>query len=107
MESMFIVMECVESDLYLILQEVKDVPDKFTEEHVCTILYNMLCCLNFIHSAGLMHRDIKTNNILTDQNCVTKICDFGSARPCINQQNQLNNDTIDMKEDRKKLASKL
>lgn len=42
----------------------------------------MLCCLNFIHNAGLIHRDIKTENILVDDSCVTKLCDFGLARVC-------------------------
>ena len=43
-------------------------------------VYNSLCALAFIHSAGIMHRDIKSANILISPSCNTKICDFGMAR---------------------------
>ena len=81
-DSLFVVMEYVDFDLRKMLIKLEEQPDEFTEEHICIILYNMLCCLNFIHSAGLMHRDIKTDNILVNGSCVTKLCDFGLARPC-------------------------
>lgn len=34
-----------------------------------------------MHSAGLMHRDIKPCNILVDSECSVRICDFGQSRP--------------------------
>ena len=50
------------------------------EQHVVTILYNLLCAMNFIHSTNVMHRDIKAHNILIDGDCNIKICDFGLSR---------------------------
>jgi mitogen-activated protein kinase 1/3 len=50
------------------------------EEHVITILYNILCAVNLMHSSNVMHRDIKPANILLDDQCGVKICDFGMAR---------------------------
>ena len=44
------------------------------------ILYNIVCALKFLHSANIMHRDIKTSNILVDEDCNIKICDFGLSR---------------------------
>lgn len=44
------------------------------------VLYNILCSMNFIHSANIVHRDVKPANILINQNCQVKICDFGLAR---------------------------
>ena len=73
---LFIVMEYGDIDLSTMLQSKV----KLGEEHVITIIYNLLCALNFIHSANIMHRDIKTSNILIDDNCTIKICDFGLSR---------------------------
>ena len=69
-------MEYGDVDLSTMLQSKV----KLGEEHVITIIYNLLCALNFIHSANIMHRDIKTSNILIDDNCKIKICDFGLSR---------------------------
>lgn len=53
---------------------------KLEEGHVITIIYNLLCAVNFIHSANIMHRDLKASNILIDDNCTIRICDFGLSR---------------------------
>ena len=53
------------------------------ENHVEVLVYNILNALKFFHSTGLMHRDIKQANILIDQGCDVKLCDFGSARPIL------------------------
>jgi hypothetical protein len=34
----------------------------------------------FLHSQGIIHRDLKSENILLDRHCFPKICDFGVAR---------------------------
>lgn len=36
--------------------------------------------LTFLHSKGLMHRDLKSHNLLVDENGKIKLCDFGFSR---------------------------
>lgn len=55
-------------------------PSNFGDEHAKIVLYNMLCALNFLHSANVMHRDIKPGNVLIDDTCSIKLCDFGLSR---------------------------
>lgn len=42
--------------------------------------YQILRGLKYVHSAGVIHRDLKPLNILINENCDLKICDFGLAR---------------------------
>ena len=69
----------------------------FSEQHILIIIYNILCAMNFFHSAGLMHRDLKPANILIDDNCNVKICDFGLSRTVLTNEN--NFDRSSTKED--------
>ena len=75
---LFLVMECFDMNLNSIFSKLK--ADSFHEEHVITIMYNMLCALNFLHTANVIHRDIKPSNILLTAQCNVLICDFGLAR---------------------------
>lgn len=50
------------------------------EESAITLVYNLLLCMKYIHSANVVHRDLKPHNILITSECTVKICDFGFAR---------------------------
>jgi serine/threonine protein kinase len=74
-------MELGENDLKFWMDRIAEDPQNtLEEEHVITIIYNILCGLNFIHSANLIHRDIKASNILMNDECRITFCDFGLAR---------------------------
>lgn len=49
-------------------------------DHIQLLTYNILCAVKYLHSAGILHRDIKPGNILLNDDCEAKICDFGLAR---------------------------
>ena len=36
--------------------------------------------MKYIHSADVIHRDLKPGNLLVNADCELKICDFGLAR---------------------------
>jgi serine/threonine protein kinase len=66
-KNIFIVMEHAETDLKALIQLGPN--SGFTEEHLKIILYNTLCALKFLHSANIIHRDVKPSNILINKNC--------------------------------------
>jgi serine/threonine protein kinase len=74
---LYIVFELMESDL----RNVISINDDLTAGHHRIILYQMLRGLAFMHGAGVLHRDLKPNNVLTNSNCAVKLCDLGLARP--------------------------
>lgn len=49
--------------------------------------YQLMCGLKAIHSAGIIHRDIKPGNIWINEDCHLKIADFGLARSVKTVQN--------------------
>lgn len=77
LRDLFIVMNYVCSDLKNVLRQDQI---GLSQNHTITILFRLLCALNFLHKANVMHRDIKPANILLDQDCNLLICDFGLAR---------------------------
>lgn len=53
---------------------------ELTDFHVQSIIYQILCGVKYIHSARVIHRDLKPGNILVNSQGLIKICDFGLAR---------------------------
>jgi len=47
-----------------------------------------LCGLKYIHSAKVIHRDIKPGNLLLNADCELKICDFGLSRGLVDSEKE-------------------
>ena len=72
---LYLVFEYVESDLFNAIRD-----DVLNEIHKKYIVFQLAKCLKYIHSAGVIHRDFKPSNILINESCVVKLCDYGLAR---------------------------
>lgn len=48
--------------------------------HKQYIVYQLLKSLYFMHTAELIHRDVKPSNLLLNSDCHVKVCDFGLCR---------------------------
>jgi serine/threonine protein kinase len=55
-------------------------PQPLIDDHCQYFLYQILRGLKYLHSARVLHRDLKPGNLLVNSNCDLKICDFGLAR---------------------------
>src|SRR3569833_1360688 len=51
-----------------------------TDAHFQSFIYQIQYGLKYIHSANVLHRDLKPGNLLVNADCELKICDFGLAR---------------------------
>ena len=72
---LYITFEFMQTDLSHVVKA-----KLLTDVHVKFIAYQLLRALKYIHSAELLHRDVKPSNILIDDSCYIKICDFGLCR---------------------------
>lgn len=57
-----------------------------TPTDLTVIAYGMAAGMAFLHSKNLIHRDLKSQNILLDENKCPVICDFGSSRRAMREE---------------------
>ncbi|KAL1837395.1 hypothetical protein VTJ49DRAFT_3935 [Mycothermus thermophilus] len=76
-ENIFLVLEFLEHDLKSILE---DMPSPFLASEVKTLLHQLTSGLAYLHDHFILHRDLKTSNLLLNNRGRLKIADFGMAR---------------------------
>lgn len=71
----YLIQELMETDLHRVIRS-----QKLSDDHAQYFTYQVLRALKAIHSADVIHRDLKPGNLLLNANCDLKVCDFGLAR---------------------------
>ncbi|XP_062449467.1 cyclin-dependent kinase 11B-like isoform X4 [Rhea pennata] len=77
MDKIYIVMNYVEHDLKSLMETMKQ---PFLPGEVKTLMIQLLRGVKHLHDNWILHRDLKTSNLLLSHSGILKIGDFGLAR---------------------------
>jgi cell division cycle 2-like protein len=77
-DDIFIVMEYCENDLKALMHDNKS--PLFTLSETKCLMQQMLGAMEYLHENWIIHRDIKTSNLLLNNQGMLKLADFGLAR---------------------------
>ncbi|XP_059172768.1 cyclin-dependent kinase 11B-like isoform X2 [Physella acuta] len=77
MDKIYIVMDFVEHDLKSLMENMKN---PFLVGEVKTLLKQLLRAVRHLHDNWILHRDLKTSNLLLSHKGILKVGDFGLAR---------------------------
>ncbi|ELU09047.1 hypothetical protein CAPTEDRAFT_176582 [Capitella teleta] len=77
MDKIYIVMDYVEHDLKSLMETMKE---PFMIGEVKTLMVQLLSGVSHLHDNWIVHRDLKTSNLLLSHGGILKIADFGLAR---------------------------
>ncbi|XP_053303971.1 cyclin-dependent kinase 7 [Spea bombifrons] len=72
-----LVFDFMETDLEVIIRDTSLV---LTPAHIKSYMLMTLQGLEYLHHLWILHRDLKPNNLLLDENGVLKLADFGLAK---------------------------
>lgn len=70
-------MDFIEHDLKSLLTMM---PSPFLQSEIKTLMLQLLSAVGHCHSNWILHRDLKTSNLLMNNRGTIKVADFGLAR---------------------------
>jgi len=78
----YLVFEYMETDLHAVIRAsiLEDIHKQYT-------MYQLLKALKYMHTANVLHRDMKPSNLLLNSECLVKVADFGLARSIVSLEN--------------------
>ncbi|OVA17557.1 Protein kinase domain [Macleaya cordata] len=77
LDSIFMVMEYMEHDLKGLMETMKQ---PYSQSEVKCLMLQLLEGVKYLHDNWVLHRDLKTSNLLLNNRGELKICDFGLSR---------------------------
>ncbi|GAU95667.1 hypothetical protein RvY_07250 [Ramazzottius varieornatus] len=77
MDKIYMVMEFVEHDLKALMETMRG---PFSIGEVKTLMHQLLSAIRHLHDNWIIHRDLKTSNLLLNHRGILKVGDFGLAR---------------------------
>ena len=77
LNKIFVVMDYMDHTLYDLNEQR---PRPFSISEVKCLMIQILSGIMYLHRNWVIHRDLKTSNILMDNRGNLKLCDFGMAR---------------------------
>lgn len=80
MDKIFIVMDYVEHDLKSLMETMKHKEQSFFPGEVKCLTQQLLRAVAHLHDNWILHRDLKTSNLLLSHKGILKVGDFGLAR---------------------------
>ncbi|CAK0804878.1 unnamed protein product [Prorocentrum cordatum] len=75
-DDVYFVMPYMHCDLHKVIYSKAALTEAHSQAFTCQILRG----LKYLHSAGVVHRDLKPPNILVNKDCTLRIADLGLAR---------------------------
>lgn len=76
----FLSMEYCDFELKTILQEKSSKKQIFKTQEIKCLMQQLLKGVGYLHKNWILHRDVKTANLLLTNSGILKLCDFGLAR---------------------------
>ncbi|XP_015954470.1 cyclin-dependent kinase G-2 [Arachis duranensis] len=76
-DGVFMVMEYMEHDLKGLMDDMKQ---PFSIGEIKSLMWQLLQGVDYLHDNWVLHRDLKSSNILLNNKGELKICDFGLSR---------------------------
>lgn len=80
MDKIFIVMDYVEHDLKSLMETMKQKKQVFIPGEIKCLMQQLLRAVAHLHDNWILHRDLKTSNLLLSHRGILKVGDFGLAR---------------------------
>ncbi|GLC34170.1 hypothetical protein PLESTM_000165800 [Pleodorina starrii] len=80
LDQIYMVMEFMDHDLKSLMNDKSQMTRPFSVAEVKCLMLQLLGGLEYLHENWVIHRDLKTSNILYNNRGELKICDFGLAR---------------------------